>query len=194
MSIYCADRFSDGLWRTGNLPKRVRRKLIWFRRRSSPFPSTHEALTGILGNVEKTPFEQRVLNRMMFISAILTSLIFLESALFGISIKATVLLVLSSAFFWSLYLAERKATSYKHLELNLVVEQFFKGVELTALRKHHPKVLFQKNLANKLMYVGDSRIHLQRVLLNLVTNAAESISGKGTVQIETSSVLFPREI
>jgi two-component system, cell cycle sensor histidine kinase and response regulator CckA len=73
------------------------------------------------------------------------------------------------------------------VNLNSVVSGFLKSPVFEKMKDYHPRVTFQTELDPNLLNIKGSLVHLEKTLMNLVSNAAESISGKGEVTIRTES-------
>jgi two-component system, cell cycle sensor histidine kinase and response regulator CckA len=71
------------------------------------------------------------------------------------------------------------------LDLNTLVEQFMAGPELWELKQGHPLVSIHWAPAPALLYVKGSAVHLEKVLMNLLANAAEAVEARGSVQVST---------
>jgi CheY-like chemotaxis protein len=61
-------------------------------------------------------------------------------------------------------------------------------------KDYHPRVTFRIEYDENLLNIKGSPVHLEKTLMNLVANAAESISGKGEVAIRTESRYLDRTI
>jgi PAS domain S-box-containing protein len=86
-----------------------------------------------------------------------------------------------------LTLARRSVTVSETMNLNTVVGDFLKSPEFEKIRASRSNVTFRKECDDLLMNIKGSRVHVEKTLMNLVSNAAESISGKGEVTIRTQS-------
>ena len=62
------------------------------------------------------------------------------------------------------------------------------------LKDHHPRVTFRTECDKNLLNIKGSPVHLEKTLMNLVSNAAESISEKGEVTIRTESRYIDKAI
>ncbi len=93
-----------------------------------------------------------------------------------------------------LTLARRGVKNREVISLNTVVEEYLSSPEHEKVRRLHPGVTFDINLGEKLMNILGSPIHLFKVVMNLVSNAAEAISkdtaGKVTISTEN---LYPED-
>jgi nitrogen-specific signal transduction histidine kinase/CheY-like chemotaxis protein len=85
-----------------------------------------------------------------------------------------------------LTVARGAATVKEVICLNELVSRYMNSPEFARLMSLHPEVRFTAELADELKNVSCSPVHLQKVLLNLATNAAEAIEGPGQVTIATA--------
>ena len=86
-----------------------------------------------------------------------------------------------------LTLARRGVMASDVINLNSVVSDFLKTPIFDKLQAYHPYVTFRTECDKNLLNIKGSPVHLEKALMNLVSNAAESISGKGEVTIRTES-------
>ncbi|NPU85962.1 MAG: PAS domain S-box protein [Syntrophaceae bacterium] len=86
-----------------------------------------------------------------------------------------------------LTLARRGVTISEVLDLNGVVADYLRSPELEKLKNHHTGVTIRTELEDGLLNVKGSPVHLTKTLMNLVSNAVESISGDGEVTIRTKN-------
>jgi two-component system cell cycle sensor histidine kinase/response regulator CckA len=86
-----------------------------------------------------------------------------------------------------LTLARRGVTVSDVINLNGIVSDFLKSPFLEKVKDFHPRVTFIKEYDKNLLNIKGSPIHLEKTLMNLVSNAAEAISGEGKVTIRTES-------
>ena len=88
-----------------------------------------------------------------------------------------------------LTLARRGVTASDVINLNDIVSGFLKSPVFEKMKEHHPRVTFRTECGQNLLNIKGSSVHLEKTLMNLVSNAAESISGKekGAVTIRTES-------
>ena len=75
------------------------------------------------------------------------------------------------------------------LNLNTVVQEYMRSPEFEKLREFHPGVEFVMELANDLLPIKGSKIHLTKALMNLVSNASEAfdLSDPGVVSVSTEN-------
>ncbi|MBN1568686.1 MAG: response regulator [Acidobacteria bacterium] len=86
-----------------------------------------------------------------------------------------------------LTLARRRIESTEVLNLNSVVSEYCASPEFETLKQFHPTVEVDSRLDPQLMNISGSPFHLSKVLMNLVSNAAEAMSGGGRILITTEN-------
>jgi PAS domain S-box-containing protein len=93
-----------------------------------------------------------------------------------------------------LTLARRGVAGSKVINLNDVISDYFKAPEFEKLKAHHHDVNFRTALGDDLLNVKGSPIHIGKTVMNLLSNAAEAISGRGEVVIKTENRYLERPI
>jgi len=86
-----------------------------------------------------------------------------------------------------LTLARRGVTVTDVVNLNTLITDYLLTPEYKKMKSYHSAVDIQLNLAEDLFNISGSPVHLTKTIMNLVSNGAESISGEGTVCIETEN-------
>jgi PAS domain S-box-containing protein len=86
-----------------------------------------------------------------------------------------------------LTLARRGVTVSEVMNLNSVVADFFKTPVFEKMQAFHPNVAFRTQCDGELMNIKGSSVHMEKAVMNLVSNAAEAIPGKGEVVIRTQN-------
>jgi len=86
-----------------------------------------------------------------------------------------------------LTLARRGVSVDQVLNLNGIIEEYKRSPEYQRLLSHHPQVEVQFKLAEDLLDIKGSSIHLSKLLMNLASNAFEAIPTKGKVIISTEN-------
>ena len=84
-----------------------------------------------------------------------------------------------------LSLARGVSTVFENNNLNRIVGEYFESPEFELLRSLHGEVRFSTALEPELLNINCAVIHIRKCVMNLVTNAAEAIQGKGEVVITT---------
>ena len=93
-----------------------------------------------------------------------------------------------------LTLARRGVMVSEVINLNNIVSGFLKTPVFEKMKDYHPRVTFRTECDKNLLNIKGSPVHLEKTLMNLVSNAAESISGKGEVTIRTESRYLDKAI
>jgi signal transduction histidine kinase len=86
-----------------------------------------------------------------------------------------------------LTVARGVAITKEALNLNYLIGIYLKSPEFNKLKQFNPAVTIKTNLGADLFNIFGSRVHIRKVVMNLVSNAAEAISGSGNVTISTEN-------
>jgi signal transduction histidine kinase/ActR/RegA family two-component response regulator len=86
-----------------------------------------------------------------------------------------------------LTLARRGVTSFQALNLNTVIADYFSSPEYERLKSFHPRVEVELRLDPGLPNLVGSHVHLLKVVMNLVSNAAEAMPDGGRLVVSTSA-------
>ena len=84
-------------------------------------------------------------------------------------------------------IARGAATGKEALNLNTIVTGYLGSAEHQRLEKTHTFIDFKTELTPDLLNLSGSPTHINKSLMNLVTNASEAIEGTGTVTISTAN-------
>ena len=84
-----------------------------------------------------------------------------------------------------LTVARGVATAKEPLNLNDLIGDYLRSPEFNKLKQFHPAVSVKTNLDADLLNIRGSHVHIRKVVMNLVSNAAEAIKGSGSVTIAT---------
>lgn len=82
----------------------------------------------------------------------------------------------------------------KIINLNDVLSDFFQTPEFERIESYHPHVTFNKVLAADLLNIKGMPVHLGKAVMNLVSNAAESIADTGEVTVATGNCYLNQPI
>jgi PAS domain S-box-containing protein len=93
-----------------------------------------------------------------------------------------------------LTLARRGVTVLEVINLNNVVSGFFQTPEFDKLKEYHPQVVFKIVLEDDLLSVKGSPVHMEKTIMNLLSNAAESIISDGEVVVQTRNIYLDEPI
>ncbi|MHB8828683.1 MAG: PAS domain-containing hybrid sensor histidine kinase/response regulator [Syntrophales bacterium] len=93
-----------------------------------------------------------------------------------------------------LTLARRGVPVCDVISLNSVIADFFDTPMFEKMKGLYPRVLFRTECDGNILNIKGSLVHLEKTLMNLALNAAESISGAGVVTIRTQSRYLDRAV
>ncbi|MGD9161241.1 MAG: PAS domain-containing protein, partial [Desulfobacteraceae bacterium] len=86
-----------------------------------------------------------------------------------------------------LTLARRGVVSMEVLNLNNVILEYLESLEHAKLRSFHAGVDIEVNLGSDLLNITGSPVHLSKVVMNLISNAAEAMPDGGIASITTEN-------
>jgi len=84
-----------------------------------------------------------------------------------------------------LTVARGVAITKEPFKLNDLIIEYLESPEYKKLLQYHPQVTVKEELDPELLNIKGSTDHVRKVLMNLISNAAEAIEGKGTVVVAT---------
>ncbi|MCG6534170.1 MAG: PAS domain S-box protein, partial [Syntrophales bacterium LBB04] len=93
-----------------------------------------------------------------------------------------------------LTLARRGVAVSEILDVNQIISDFLKTPEFDKLKSYHPKVTFRMELASDLLNIKGSPMHLNKTVMNLLSNGAEAVSDLGEVVIRTENRYIDKPI
>jgi PAS domain S-box-containing protein len=93
-----------------------------------------------------------------------------------------------------LTLARRGVMVKEVVSFGQVVRDYFNSPEHSQLTTHHPDVTFSYRVGDDLLNIMGSEFHLLKALMNLVSNAAESMPDGGTVLIDVDNRYVDRPV
>jgi signal transduction histidine kinase/CheY-like chemotaxis protein len=93
-----------------------------------------------------------------------------------------------------LTLARSGVTTTSVVNMNSIISDYCTSPEFEQLKYFHPAVEIQTCLESELWNIRGSFFHLSKVVMNLVSNAAEAIPEKGRVVISTDNRIIPDPI
>lgn len=73
------------------------------------------------------------------------------------------------------------------LNLNDIISTYLESPEYKRMLSFHPDVLVHTALAENLLDISGSEVHLSKTIMNLITNAAEAMPNGGILTISTSN-------
>ena len=86
-----------------------------------------------------------------------------------------------------LTVARGVATMLEPLNLNDIIREYLQSPEFHKFKEHHLAVTIRSNRDNDLLNIAGSLAHIRKVVMNLVSNAAEAIDGSGNIAISTAN-------
>jgi signal transduction histidine kinase len=93
-----------------------------------------------------------------------------------------------------LTLARRGVAVSEVVNLNHVIFNYFNSPEFEKLKAYHPWVTFKHDFDKDLLNVKGSPVHLSKTIMNLLSNAAEAISDRGEVTVQTENRYLDKPI
>ena len=93
-----------------------------------------------------------------------------------------------------LTLARRSVIVPEVLNLNSLISSFFQPHAFEKIKGFNPLVTFRVELDRELPNIEGSPVHLEKTVMNLLSNAASAISGRGDVTIRTESRYLDRPV
>ena len=93
-----------------------------------------------------------------------------------------------------LTMARRGVTDTEVVNLNTVIEGFLKTMEFERIKAQNQGVTFRTDCRRDLLNIKASPVHIEKMLMNLLGNAAEAIIGSGEVFVRTDNIYLDRDI
>jgi len=93
-----------------------------------------------------------------------------------------------------LTVARGVATTKEALNLNDLISDYLNSPEFEKLKQFHPTVTIKTIPGTELFSICGSYVHIRKVVMNLVSNAAEAIEGNGDVTISTMNRYVDRPL
>ena len=93
-----------------------------------------------------------------------------------------------------LTLARRGVAIMEPTNLNDTVTEYLASPEHVQLLSHHPDILLKTDCSDDLLYCKGSAIHLLKMVMNLVSNAAEAMPNGGEITISTYNQYIDRPL
>ncbi|MEN6375937.1 MAG: ATP-binding protein [Smithella sp.] len=93
-----------------------------------------------------------------------------------------------------LTLARRGVTVSTVIDINNVVSNYLNTPVHRKLAGLHPEVTFALELSPSTLNMKGSPVHMEKTIMNLVTNAAEAIAGEGAVTIRTENLFLDKPV
>jgi len=86
-----------------------------------------------------------------------------------------------------LTLSRRSAAVKEVLNINAIVSEYLNSPEYKMLLEYHPKTKVVCTFNQTIKCIQGSRVHILKVIMNMVSNAAEAMPDGGTIQIFTDN-------
>ncbi len=86
-----------------------------------------------------------------------------------------------------LTLARRGVVSMEVMNLNNIILEHLESIEHAKLKSYHPGVTIDVKLGTDLLNIAGSPVHLSKVIMNLISNAAEAMPDGGIISISTGN-------
>jgi two-component system cell cycle sensor histidine kinase/response regulator CckA len=93
-----------------------------------------------------------------------------------------------------LTLARRGVATMETIDLNMIVSDYLDSPEFAKLCSFHPEVAVEPLLADDLLTISGSPVHLLKTVMNLVSNAAEAMPAGGKIHIITENKYIDRSL
>jgi PAS domain S-box-containing protein len=93
-----------------------------------------------------------------------------------------------------LTMARRGVTATEVVNLNTVITGFLKTPVFERMKEQYPRVTFRTDCERDLMNIKASPIHMEKMLMNLLSNAVEAVPDVGEVSIRTENRYLDRDI
>jgi two-component system, cell cycle sensor histidine kinase and response regulator CckA len=84
-----------------------------------------------------------------------------------------------------LTLARRGMTDKGVVNLNTIISEYLASAEFSKIQANHPRVRLETDLFRDLLNIRGSSIHLSKLLMNLINNAAEAMPAGGRITLHT---------
>ncbi len=86
-----------------------------------------------------------------------------------------------------LTLSRRGVVTREVVDLNKITEEFLRTPEYEKILSFHPHITVEKNLSAEFPFLKGSAVHLQKTIMNLISNAAEAQLDGGIIKISTAN-------
>lgn len=93
-----------------------------------------------------------------------------------------------------LTMARRGVNIEAVVQINDVINEFLGSPEYDTLAKSYPATIVTSSLAPDLNFIKGSAIHVEKTIMNLVTNAFEAFDGKGEISITTQNCILDQPV
>jgi C4-dicarboxylate-specific signal transduction histidine kinase/CheY-like chemotaxis protein len=87
-----------------------------------------------------------------------------------------------------LTMARRNVNVSEVLDLRNIIKLYLSSPQFRKLKERHPQIRFLHQFNSELSTIKGSPVHLEKTVMNLVTNAVEALSDQGTVILSIENV------
>ncbi len=91
-----------------------------------------------------------------------------------------------------LTIARGVATDKKTLNINSRISEYLHSPEHQKLIQYHPTITIKTFLDPDLLYIKGSSVHIDKIVMNLVSNATEAVASDGNITISTMNRYLDR--
>ena len=89
-----------------------------------------------------------------------------------------------------LTLARRGVAITNVVNLNSIIQDYFNSPEFLKLQSYHTNVEYELELSDNLQNIMGSTVHLSKTIMNLISNAAESMPEGGVIKVSSSNTVI----
>lgn len=93
-----------------------------------------------------------------------------------------------------LTIARRGVAASRVININTLIENMVKSPVLSGILAMNPNIEIKTSMDDPLLNINGSPIHLEKTLMNLISNAAEAIHDGGVIRIESKNVHLDRPV
>ncbi|MFT5700410.1 MAG: two-component system cell cycle sensor histidine kinase/response regulator CckA [Desulforhopalus sp.] len=86
-----------------------------------------------------------------------------------------------------LTVARGVAIAKESINVNAIVQDYLLSPDFQTLQQYHKDILIEVDLAEDLLPIKGSQVHVRKILMNLISNGCEAIETSGNVLIRTAS-------
>lgn len=72
------------------------------------------------------------------------------------------------------------------LDINQIIQNYLKSSEFISLKSIHSNIKITVDLLESTPYVIGAEVHINKIIMNLITNSAEAIGNTGTISVTTT--------
>ena len=91
-----------------------------------------------------------------------------------------------------LTLARRGVITKEIVNLNAIIDEYFNSPEFNQLKENYKHIDVKTDLADDLLNISGSAVHLSKTIMNLLTNAFEATPEEGYIEISTYNIYLDK--